>query len=344
MRISLDLAACAGVRSGSRDLVDPLDSDGDGASCRRLGRLGALEFARQVSRRTGRRLALRAIAPAQQQSSRLSAAAPCFRRASVESRRKSWTLMAPSRYGASVLRALTCAAGECGRTAARYSFGAAGGPGDSLHDIAAGLGSLAIRRYSCSHSITSAQSLSFSLASPAAGGVGRFSGRDFARVWRPGPRTKGSLSWPAWRSSSLLSRSGSAVPRGALVSQRMAARGRRSRSSSHLVAQVLPRAGRGSIGYSGRIRPRTTTATSTAMRRVAGGFFNDLLHLGSGVTHPLILLAVLAILVRWQTDERYRVPSLIATTVLVLVFLSYCGVYLITPYAWRGRFKVRSIA
>jgi hypothetical protein len=66
---------------------------------------------------------------------------------------------------------------------------------------------------------------------------------------------------------------------------------------------------------------------------VARGFFDNLLHLGSGVAHPLILLAVLGILVRWQVEERYRLPLWIATTALVLVFLSYCMVYLMTPYA-----------
>jgi hypothetical protein len=65
---------------------------------------------------------------------------------------------------------------------------------------------------------------------------------------------------------------------------------------------------------------------------VASGFFNNLLNLGSGVTHPLILLAILAILVRWQIEECYRLPSLIATAALILVFFSYCLVYLITPY------------
>jgi hypothetical protein len=66
---------------------------------------------------------------------------------------------------------------------------------------------------------------------------------------------------------------------------------------------------------------------------VARGFFDNLLHLGSGVAHPLVLLAVLGILVRWQVEERYRLPLWIATTALVLVFLSYCAVYLMTPYA-----------
>jgi hypothetical protein len=66
---------------------------------------------------------------------------------------------------------------------------------------------------------------------------------------------------------------------------------------------------------------------------VARGFFDNLLHLGSGVAHPLVLLAVLGILVRWQVEERYRLPLWIATTALVLVFFSYCVVYLMTPYA-----------
>ncbi|MGD0134471.1 MAG: hypothetical protein ABSE57_20675, partial [Bryobacteraceae bacterium] len=71
--------------------------------------------------------------------------------------------------------------------------------------------------------------------------------------------------------------------------------------------------------------------------QVANGFFSNLLNLGSGVSHPLILLAILAILVRWKIEERYQQPSLIATAVLLLVFLSYCLVYLITPYglAWQ---------
>jgi hypothetical protein len=70
---------------------------------------------------------------------------------------------------------------------------------------------------------------------------------------------------------------------------------------------------------------------------IARGFFTNLINLGSGVTHPLILVAILGILLRWQLEQRHRLPALIATTALVLVFLSYCGVYLITPYslAWQ---------
>jgi hypothetical protein len=72
---------------------------------------------------------------------------------------------------------------------------------------------------------------------------------------------------------------------------------------------------------------------------VASGFFTNLLNLGSGVAHPLVLLAVLGVLLRWQIEERYRLPSLIASTALILVFLSYCAVYLVTPYglAWQLR-------
>lgn len=65
---------------------------------------------------------------------------------------------------------------------------------------------------------------------------------------------------------------------------------------------------------------------------IAGGFFTNLLTLGSGVSHPLILLAILAILLRWQFEEQYRLASLIAAAVVVAVFLSYCAVLLITPY------------
>jgi len=70
---------------------------------------------------------------------------------------------------------------------------------------------------------------------------------------------------------------------------------------------------------------------------VAGAFFSNLLNLGSGLAHPVILLAILAVILRWQLEERYKLPALIATAALVLVFLSYCAVYLITPasVAWH---------
>jgi hypothetical protein len=64
---------------------------------------------------------------------------------------------------------------------------------------------------------------------------------------------------------------------------------------------------------------------------IAKGFFENLLNLGSGVAHPLILLAILAIALRWQVEERDKLPAMIAAATLVLVFLSYCLVFLITP-------------
>lgn len=66
---------------------------------------------------------------------------------------------------------------------------------------------------------------------------------------------------------------------------------------------------------------------------VLKSFFGNVLNLGSGAAHPLVLLAILTILLRWQFEESYRSPSLMATTVLVLMFLSYCLVFLITPTA-----------
>jgi hypothetical protein len=71
--------------------------------------------------------------------------------------------------------------------------------------------------------------------------------------------------------------------------------------------------------------------------QIAGGFFTHLLNFGSGVTNPLILLALLAILLGRQVEERFRLPLYIAATALTLVLLSYCAALLITPYelAWQ---------
>ena len=67
--------------------------------------------------------------------------------------------------------------------------------------------------------------------------------------------------------------------------------------------------------------------------QVASGFFHNLLDLGSGVAHPLILLAILAILIRWKLEDGYKLPSLVAAVALALVLLSYGLVLLITPYS-----------
>jgi hypothetical protein len=70
---------------------------------------------------------------------------------------------------------------------------------------------------------------------------------------------------------------------------------------------------------------------------IASGFFTDMIQLGSGVAHPLVLMAILAIVLRWQIGTLYKTPVVIAAATLTLVFLSYCAVYLITPsgVAWH---------
>jgi hypothetical protein len=70
---------------------------------------------------------------------------------------------------------------------------------------------------------------------------------------------------------------------------------------------------------------------------VASGLFRETINLGSGISHPLILMAILAVVLRWQIENPYRTPVLIAAVSLSLVFLSYCAVYLITPsgVAWE---------
>jgi len=91
------------------------------------------------------------------------------------------------------------------------------------------------------------------------------------------------------------------------------------------------------------VDPLVTQGTSAAAKLrdftryvdVAQGFSTNLLHLGSGLSHPLILLAILALLVRWQLQERYRPATLIATTIVSLMLLSFCAVYLITPYGLK---------
>jgi hypothetical protein len=66
--------------------------------------------------------------------------------------------------------------------------------------------------------------------------------------------------------------------------------------------------------------------------QVAEAFFKNLFNLGSGVAHPLILLAILVVTLRWQMEEPYRSPSLIAGVSLGLVFLSYCATLVVAPY------------
>ena len=113
-----------------------------------------------------------------------------------------------------VLRRADRASGERGRAAARRRFGVVGGPGDSLHHVAADLGSLAICRYSARILLSGRHRavLPGSFANGQAS-AGRCSGRGFAPVWRPGLRTKGSRFWSRSRWYIWRSRCGSGGPR-----------------------------------------------------------------------------------------------------------------------------------
>ncbi len=70
---------------------------------------------------------------------------------------------------------------------------------------------------------------------------------------------------------------------------------------------------------------------------IAKAFADEMIHLGTGITHPLILLALLALALRWRVDARYRLPLTISGVTLGLMFLSDIAVYVITPsdLAWH---------
>ncbi|MGA2183810.1 MAG: hypothetical protein ABSH47_12330 [Bryobacteraceae bacterium] len=71
--------------------------------------------------------------------------------------------------------------------------------------------------------------------------------------------------------------------------------------------------------------------------QIAKSFADETIHLGTGMTHPLILLAVLAFVLRWRVDERRRLPIAVSAIALGLMFLSDIAVYVITPsdLAWH---------
>jgi hypothetical protein len=60
-------------------------------------------------------------------------------------------------------------------------------------------------------------------------------------------------------------------------------------------------------------------------------------HLGGGIAHPLVLLAILAIVLRLSIDPRYRLPIAISTVALALTFAADLAAYVITPsdLAWH---------
>jgi hypothetical protein len=73
--------------------------------------------------------------------------------------------------------------------------------------------------------------------------------------------------------------------------------------------------------------------------QVARGIFDVLLNLGSGVAHPLILLGILAIFIRWDPEHLHRASAIPAAGALLLTFFSYCAVAMLrnTPdaLAWQ---------
>jgi len=64
---------------------------------------------------------------------------------------------------------------------------------------------------------------------------------------------------------------------------------------------------------------------------IAKSFVDAVAHMGSGIAHPLILLAILAVLLRWNPEPRYRLAMAISAVALGLTFLADVGAYAITP-------------
>jgi len=71
--------------------------------------------------------------------------------------------------------------------------------------------------------------------------------------------------------------------------------------------------------------------------QIARSFADETIHLGSGVAHPLILLAVLAFALRWRADGRHRLAIAVSAIALGLMFMSYIAAFVITPsdLAWH---------
>lgn len=72
----------------------------------------------------------------------------------------------------------------------------------------------------------------------------------------------------------------------------------------------------------------------SSIRWVLDGVFSNAISFGSGISHPLILLGVLAASLRFALPERDRGPALFGTGTLALVFGGYCIVSLgsLTPF------------
>jgi hypothetical protein len=67
------------------------------------------------------------------------------------------------------------------------------------------------------------------------------------------------------------------------------------------------------------------------------GSFSRLVALGSGISHPVLLLVILAVVLRFKWPERLRTPVTAAAFTTALMIVAYWGVYLVTPddLVWR---------
>ncbi len=70
---------------------------------------------------------------------------------------------------------------------------------------------------------------------------------------------------------------------------------------------------------------------------IADAVLAKLLALGSGLSHPVVLLVILALVLRFDIDTRLKPYVAVVAITLGLTFLAYCGVYLTTPddLTWR---------
>ena len=59
------------------------------------------------------------------------------------------------------------------------------------------------------------------------------------------------------------------------------------------------------------------------------------LEFGTWWTHPLLLIAILAIALRFRVDEHQKQAVVAGGLLLIFLFVAYCGVYLITPLDLR---------
>ena len=78
-------------------------------------------------------------------------------------------------------------------------------------------------------------------------------------------------------------------------------------------------------------------ADTSRYGEIAKSFAGAVANMGIGIAHPLILLAILAVLLRWNPGPRGRLAMAVSAAALGLMFLSDIGAYLITPsdLAWH---------